>query len=245
MASRGPGGVGFGLLVICFLLALGGRPDTRPASGGAEVELEEPLAALTFDDGPRAETTGPLLEELSRRGVRASFFLVGERIPGNEELICRMAARGNQIGVHTEHHVKLTEGNQARYDREVGAVRGKLTDLLGPGDYWLRPPYGILDARVRSWADGPLVLWSVDPEDWRERDADRVTEAVLSRVRDGDIILLHDIYSTSTEAALRITDGLLERGFRLVTVRELMERRGREPVPGRPVSRCPPPALVH
>ena len=245
MSSRGPRGIGFGLLLICFLLALGGKSEIQPAGGGAVVEVEGPLAALTFDDGPRAETTGPLLEELSRRGVRASFFLVGECIPGNEELVCRMAARGNQVGVHTEHHVKLTEVDRARYDREVGAVRGKLTDLLGPGDYWLRPPYGILDKQVRQWADGPLVLWSVDPEDWKVRDADRVTEAVLSRVQDGDIILLHDTYPSSTEAALRIVDALTARGFRFVTVRELMERRGREAVPGQTVSRCPPDTLPH
>ena len=246
MSSRGPRGIGLGLLLICFLLALGGESDTRSAGGTARVEVEEPpLAALTFDDGPRVNTTGLLLEELSRRGVQASFFLVGECIPGNEGLVRRMAAEGHQLGVHTYSHVKLAGQDRACFDREVGSVRAMLTELLGPGDYWLRPPYGLLDQGVRRWSDGPLVLWSVDPEDWKVRDADRVTEAVLSRVRDGDIILLHDVYPSSVVAAGRIADGLLERGFRLVTVRELMERRGKEAVPGQTVRACPPGTLPH
>lgn len=240
MSSRGPRGIGFGLLLVCFLLALGGKPDARPTGGGAEVEAEEPpLVALTFDDGPSAGTTGPLLEELARREIPASFFLVGECIPGNEDLIRRMAEEGHQIGVHTYNHVRLTDQDEAHYNQQVGAVRAMLTDILGEGDYWLRPPYGILDEKVRRWSEGPLVLWSVDPEDWRDRNTDRIADEVLGRVKDGDIILLHDVYPSSTAAAVRIADGLLERGFCFVTVRDLMEIRGREPTPGETVSACP------
>ena len=245
MTSRGPRGIGFGLLLVCFMLAFGGRQEGEIAAGNRMEVEEPPLAALTFDDGPNPRTTGPLLEELSRREVPATFFLVGACIPGNEDLIRRMAAEGHQIGVHTYSHVKLTEQDEAHYRREVDSVRAQLTEILGEGDYWLRPPYGILDEQVRRRSEGPLVLWSVDPEDWRDRNTDRIVEAVLSRVQDGDIILLHDIYGSSTAAALRIADGLLERGYCLVTVRELMELRGREPEQGRTVCACPPDTLPH
>ena len=103
----------------------------------------------------------------------------------------------------------------------------------GEGDYWLRPPYGIVDETVAAWADEPLVLWSVDPEDWKDRDTERIVNAVISQVEDGDIILMHDIYSSSVEAALRIVDLLLERGYCFVTVEQLMELRKEEPVAGR------------
>ena len=181
-----------------------------------------------------------LLEGLALREVPATFFLVGERLDGCEDLICEMAAAGHQIGIHTYNHVKLTDLTQGQYNCEVGMTREKLTEILGDGDYWLRPPYGIIDARVQSWSDGPLVLWSVDPEDWKVKDKDRIVQAVLSRVKDGDIVLLHDIYQSSVEAALDIVDGLLEQGYCLVTVEQLTELRGGRPGPGERVS-CRPP----
>ncbi len=245
MKERGMRDVGLGLLAVCFLIAWGAwdkEPLELAAGGGAVVEIEEPhpVVALTFDDGPCPNTTGPLLEGLALREVPATFFLVGERIPGSEDLVRRMISEGHQVGVHTYNHVKLTELNREQYQGQVGRVRDLLTASVGRRDYWLRPPYGIINQEVKSWADGPLVLWSVDPEDWKVKDKDRIVQAVLSRVKDGDIILLHDIYQSSVEAALDIVDGLLEQGYCLVTVEQLTELRGGRPGPGERVS-CRPP----
>lgn len=231
------------MLAALIVLSTGGERESRTAGGAAQVEVETegpPLAAITFDDGPRPDTTGVLLEGLALREVPATFFLVGERLEGSEDLIRAMAAAGHQIGVHTYHHVKLTDLTREQYNGEVNMTREKLTEILGEGDYWLRPPYGIADERVQNWADGPLVLWSVDPEDWKDRDKDRIVKAVLRKVKDGDIILLHDIYKSSVEAALDIVDGLLERGFCLVTVEQLTNLRGGCPEPGKKVI-CRPP----
>lgn len=234
--GRGLRGVGLGLLIACFALTLGPGPESvQPVGGGAQVEIREgdpPLVALTFDDGPRSTTTGRLLEGLALREVPATFFLVGERIAGNEELIREMASQGHQIGVHTFDHVRVTELSRREFDLQVSKTRALLTDILGPGDYWLRPPYGIVDASVEQWADGPLILWSVDPEDWKDKHTDRIVAAVTGQVKDGDIILMHDIYDTSVDAALRIVDELLGRGYCFVTVEQLMALRGVQPEKG-------------
>ena len=169
----------------------------RPTGSESQMEIEvedPPLVALTFDDGPRNLTTGPLLEGLAQREVPATFFLVGYRIEGSEDLIREMASAGHQIGVHTYDHTAVAGLSRRDFDLQVGKTRAVLTQLLGTGDYWLRPPYGIVDNTTRTWADSPLILWSVDPEDWKDSDADRIVAAVLEHVEDGDIILMHDLY---------------------------------------------------
>ena len=198
--------------------ALPGPARTRPAGGPAEVELESrPLVALTFDDGPREATTGPLLDGLALREVPATFFLVGSRIGGNEDLVRRMAAEGHQIGVHTFDHVALKGLSRRDFDLQVGKTRAVLADLLGEGEFWLRPPYGLIDQAAASWAGGPLILWSVDPEDWKDHDVD-----------------------SSEEAALRVVDALLAKGYCFVTVEQLMEQRGAAPEAGARCRAFPP-----
>ena len=221
--------------------ALPGPARTRPAGGPAEVELESrPLVALTFDDGPREATTGPLLDGLALREVPATFFLVGSRIGGNEDLVRRMAAEGHQIGVHTFDHVALKGLSRRDFDLQVGKTRAVLADLLGEGEFWLRPPYGLIDQAAASWAGGPLILWSVDPEDWKDHDVDRSVAAVVEHVSDGDIILMHDIFASSEEAALRVVDALLAKGYCFVTVEQLMEQRGAAPEAGARCRAFPP-----
>lgn len=222
--------------VVCALALIpvfSGERRLRQAVGPAQVELDcPPLVALTFDDGPRNKTTGPLLDGLALREVPATFFLVGSRIDGSEALIERMAADGHQIGVHTYDHVIVTDLSRGDFDLQVGKTRAKLTGILGEGDFWLRPPYGIIDQSVEQWCDCPLILWSVDPEDWKDQDVERIVASVLEHVRDGDIILMHDIFESSVEAALRIVDALLSQGYCFVTVEQLMEQRGVQPENG-------------
>ena len=221
---------------LTLIAVLGPGEETRPADADLELELEvgrTPLVALTFDDGPRKSTTGPLLDGLALREVPATFFLVGDRVPGNEELICRMAAEGHQIGVHTYGHVILSGLSREEFDAQVGRSRELLERVLGEGEFWLRPPYGIVDGQTALWAQSPLILWSVDPEDWRDQDVERIVSQVLAHAGDGDIILMHDIYPSSVEAALEVVDALLERGFCFVTVEQLMAERQIQPEPGR------------
>jgi peptidoglycan/xylan/chitin deacetylase (PgdA/CDA1 family) len=226
--------MGLSALLLWVGLCLGlGEPAELPAGGPAEVVVEgQPLVALTFDDGPRQDTTGQLLEGLALRETPATFFLVGERIAGQEELVRAMAEGGHQIGIHTYDHVRIAGLSRSDFEEQMERPQTLLNEILGQGDYWFRPPYGIVDSAVIQWADGPLILWSVDPEDWKDRDADRIVNAVLERVQDGDIILMHDIYDSSVDAALRIVDALLEQGYCFVTVEQLMAQRQVEPERG-------------
>lgn len=226
---------------LALLPVFSGEERLRQAVGPAEVEVDSPpLVALTFDDGPRNKTTGPLLDGLALREVPATFFLVGSRIDGSEALIERMAADGHQIGIHTYDHVIVTDLSRGDFDLQVGKTRAKLTNILGDGSFWLRPPYGIVDQSVEQWCDCPLILWSVDPEDWKDKDVDRIVASVLEHVRDGDIILMHDIFESSVEAALRVVDALLAQGYCFVTVEQLMEQRGVQPQNGVRYRRLPP-----
>ena len=221
------------LYVLGLVLLLPGPEPVRTAGAPAEVTLDSPpLVALTFDDGPRSSTTGPLLDGLALREVPATFFLVGNRIPGNEDLVRRMAAEGHQIGIHTYDHVELKGLSRQDFDLQVGKTRALITQLVGEGNYWLRPPYGLLDKNAESWCGGPVILWSVDPEDWKDDDIDRIVAAVVEHVSDGDIILLHDLFPSSAQAALRVVDTLLARGCCFVTVEQLMAERGVTPEVG-------------
>lgn len=233
---------------VWLLLALGlllfflapKPPQVAPVDGVQPVEEPPKLVALTFDDGPKPRTTLRLLEGLDQRGVKATFFLIGAQAEAYPELVEQMARSGHQIGIHTYDHVFLTGLNQADFDAQVGRTRQVLTDLLGEADFPLRPPYGAVDDGVKRRANAPLILWSVDPEDWSDRNTQRVVAHIVSNVQDGDIILLHDIYPESVDAALQVIDQLHRAGYAFVTVDELFAARGEELEPGAVYRRCPP-----
>ena len=225
------------------------EPDlTAYTSGPAEVPLEilggmdedtreeltgEPkYAALTFDDGPRPGTTDRLLDGLLERDAAATFFVIGEQVRGNEALLRRMAAEGHQIGNHTYSHVRLLKMEKDAVVEEVHKAEVTLEAAVGKGDFWLRPPYGGIDAARAGQIHTPMIYWSVDPQDWKLLDAGKVVEAVVGTVQPGDIILLHDFYPTSVDAALEIIDQLQGEGYTFVTVEELFRIQGVEPQAG-------------
>ncbi len=236
-------GLAAGLLALSAL-ALAAAQLGAPARTQAvleEVKLPAgPYVALTFDDGPRAATTTPLLDGLARRGVHATFFVIGENVEGNELLLQRMEGEGHQVGLHTYHHKSLDGLNASDFYAEVDQLRETLTALLGRTDFMLRPPYGMMSPAAQARAAAPIILWSVDPEDWSDRDTGRQTAAILDNVKDGDIILLHDIYPASVDTALQVVDALMAQGYHFVTVEELFAIRGRTPERGAVYRRLPP-----
>ena len=202
---------------------ISGRQNLTVPVSGME---ERAYVALTFDDGPRRSTTTTLLDGLARRGVHATFFLVGLSVEGNEDLVLRMEAEGHQVAIHSQNHKVLTELSGSALYWEVDELRHTLSQLLGRSDFMVRPPYGIINQAVCTGTDAPVILWSVDPEDWSDEDTARQVDHIVSRAKDGDIILLHDIYPSSVETALQVVDRLMEQGYCFVTVEELFALRG-------------------
>ena len=223
-------------VILLTLILTGGGEEAAKTNAPAQISAEEEAPkyiALTFDDGPRADTTAVLLEGLDQRGVKATFFLIGEQIQGNEWLVRWMAESGHQIGNHTYTHVKLQGSNKDTILQEINKTEVLLTNILGEKDYWLRPPYGLIDDKEKALVKTPMVYWSVDPEDWKLLDTEKVTAYVTGHVKDGDIVLLHDFYPTSVQAALQIVDKLQAQGYKFVTVEELMRLKGTVPQAGK------------
>lgn len=220
---------GTALLLSALLLSLGlNTGDGASVAADAKVSTADaaPLIALTFDDGPRRDTTTGLLDGLAQRGVSATFFLIGEQLAGNEELVRRMEREEHQIGIHTYDHVRLLGLSQADFDAQVDRTRQHLREILGRDDFMLRPPYGLYDTGVLEKADCPIILWSIDPEDWGDKDAQRIVRHIVDNAADGAIVLLHDIYPTSVEAALQVVDELHAQGYYFVTVEQLFAAKG-------------------
>lgn len=232
LARRILGTALFVLWGMALFLGLRQPPGAVEADTALETELPEKLVALTFDDGPRESTTLPLLEGLAQRGVHATFFLIGQQVEKYPQVVCRIAEEGHEIGIHTYDHVQVEGLSEEDFRCQLDRCGRLLKDLLGREQYLFRPPYGLIDENVRQWSQYPIILWSVDPEDWKYKDARREAEHIISHVRDGSIILLHDFYPESVEAALSVIDTLSEQGYRFCTVSELFAAHGIDLQPG-------------
>jgi len=190
------------------------------------------MVALTFDDGPKRKTTERLLDALADLEVPATFFVLGKSVEGNEDLILRMGAEGHQIGVHSYDHVALTNLSSDDYGLQVTRTQDVLASILPDKTFWLRPPYGDLDDALLLRSYSPIILWSVDPRDWEDRSVAQIVKSVMDNTKDGDIILLHDVYDRSVDAAIAIIENLEAKGYTFVTVEELMGCRSLSPVNG-------------
>lgn len=202
-----------------------GQSAAVQVSENSSIRAEKTIAAkvaLTFDDGPHPVYTPELLDGLKERGVCATFFVVGENIPGNEEILKRMDAEGHLIGNHTYSHVKLSELDTARACAEVEKTNALICEVTGKEPEFIRPPFGEWKKAMECSFEMIPVLWDVDPLDWTTKNTALVVERVLKDTKPGNIILLHDYYQSSVDAALEIVDTLTQRGYEFVTVDELI-----------------------
>ena len=178
--------------------------------------------ALTFDDGPSRKYTPILLDGLKERGVHATFFLMGKNIEGKEELVKRMQAEGHLIGNHTYNHVELCKISKEAARTEIEATNQEIYDITGEYPMWLRPPYGEWQKNLDFYVNMFPVLWDIDTLDWKSQNVNAVMQIVESEIEDGAVILMHDAYQSSVDAALQIVDLLTAQGYEFVTVDELV-----------------------
>ena len=197
------------------------------------IASERPRIALTFDDGPAEDPLSHrLLDLLEKWNVRATFFHVGELVEKHPDNILRKYRMGCEIGNHTWSHLYGDEVTKEDILRTSAAI----SEITGEKPNCFRSPGGYTNGFIREICrkEGmPLYFWSVDPEDWKDRDAEIIYDRVMNRVKDGDIVLLHEIYESTILAVERIIPELLDRGWQLVTCDELIRaERGRPPEPG-------------
>lgn len=229
-----------GVLMACFacLLVIGGlltwlkydyntvkMEDVREACGyvsASATPVEAPKIALTFDDGPSAVWTPALLDGLKERGVKATFFLIGENADKNPEIVKRMAEEGHLIGNHTYHHVELIKVSENEARLELADTSAVIVRITGKEPEYMRPPFGTWQRKLEQDIQMLPVLWTIDPLDWTTENQDEIVNKVVTEAEENDIILLHDCYKSSVEAGLRIVDILQEEGFVFVTVDELL-----------------------
>ena len=211
------------LLTVCLVGMQQVRAGREGQSLAAEAETAgDKLVALTFDDGPHEGSTERLLEGLREREVRATFFLIGGSIEGKEALVEQMAQDGHLIGSHTFHHVQLTGLSLEKACEEITMTNEAITGVTGQTVEYIRPPYGSWNSKLECAVNMREVGWTVDPRDWDVKNTDVIVKRVRGDVKDGSIILLHDVYDTSVEAAFRIIDELKAQGYTFVTVDRLL-----------------------
>ena len=195
---------------------------------------ETKYVALTFDDGPSGRFTERLLEGLYDRGAKGTFLLCGYRIDQYPELTQRIFEEGHEIGLHGYSHKTMKTMSRRGIAQEILDTEALLPEGCRP--VFLRPPGGFSSDPVVEVAKArglPILKWSVDPKDWATDDTSAIETCVLDRIRDGDIVLLHDMSDSSVDAALAIVDRLLEEDFEFVTVSELAKIRQAKLIPGR------------
>jgi peptidoglycan/xylan/chitin deacetylase (PgdA/CDA1 family) len=184
--------------------------------------------AITFDDGPSPGVTEIILDELKKRDLHATFFMIGSRVVAAPELARRVAAEGHEIGNHTFNHLKLTTLSDQQVGEEIQKTQDTLGEIAQSQPSWLRPPYGAFRANQSGIAREKnlgIVLWSVDSRDWSQPGATRIVDTVLSQTKSGSIILCHDLHPQTAQSIPQILDGLLARGFNFVTLSTLIGQR--------------------
>ena len=185
---------------------------------------EKPMIALTFDDGPGL-ATDRILNTLKENNAVATFFVIGNRVGSNKETLLKAVANGNEIAGHSWDHKNLTNLSDARVRTDLKSTDDAIYRTLGFRSKLFRPPYGSINSRVARIAGEEgfaAINWSVDPQDWRYKNANTVYNSIMSNVREGSIILAHDIHGTTATAMERVIPELIKRGYRLVTVSELL-----------------------
>lgn len=187
------------------------------------------LVAVTFDDGPNYGTTDLLIDELAKRDAKVSFFMVGNRVERYPDLVKKVYEAGHTIGNHSYSHKSFNKQKADSYLYEINHTNQLIKDVTGQDVIFLRPPYGSYKQSTLANVDMSFILWSIDTVDWQSRNADMIYEEMIKNVQDGDVILLHDLYPTTVEGALRGIDYLLENGFAVVSLDEMYRLRGISP----------------
>jgi peptidoglycan-N-acetylglucosamine deacetylase len=200
------------------------------------VHVDGPYIALTFDDGPNATLTPKLLDLLAARHLKATFFVIGQNAADHPEILKRAVREGHEIANHSWSHPNLGKMSDDAVRRELQKTDDTITAAIGKRPTLLRPPYGSITARQKKWIHDEfgyrIILWDVDPLDWKRPGPSVVTARILKETKAGSIVLSHDIHPPTIEAMPATFDQLMKKGFKSVTVTELLGMA--TPIPPKP-----------
>ena len=233
--------------------AVSATPKPKPPSTPAgpqitynSVYVEGPYVALTFDDGPNATLTPKLLDLLAARQLKATFFVVGQNAAEYPEILKRIVREGHEIASHSWSHPNLGKMSDEGVRRELQKTDDAIVAAIGKRPTLMRPPYGSITANQKRWIHEEfgyrIIMWDVDPLDWKRPGPSVVTARILKETKAGSIILAHDIHAPTIEAMPSTFDQLVKKGFKSVTVTELlaMARTPPKPTPSPSVPRAEP-----
>lgn len=198
--------------------------------GYNSIETDEKVVAMTFDDGPHPKLTPKLLDILKERGIRATFYVIGRNAAEYPEIMKRMIDEGHEVGNHTWTHPYLTRLSTSSVQSEMSKTADIIVKTTGKKAVTMRPPYGAINTRLRHlFTDDmelPVIMWSVDPRDWQRPGSSVVTSRIVEGAHPGAIILAHDIHPGTITAMPAAFDQLTRKGYKFVTVSELLEMEG-------------------
>lgn len=195
------------------------------------VDATKPMVALTYDDGPSTQNTQIILDTLTANGAYATFFVLGRNVERCADIIQNIENSGSEIGNHTYNHYKITNMDAQVTDQEISSTSSYVQMITGNRPCIMRPPTGATDdvscANVAAVDDGyPLIMWCVDTIDWQHHDVATTCDTIRSKVKDGAIVLMHDMEASSAQASQIIIPELIAAGYELVTVSEMAAARG-------------------
>lgn len=220
-------------------LASKDKPQTNNDTYNSSVDMSEmrpiystsidptrPMVAITYDDGPHRTYTNRILDTLEKYGAYATFFELGERAVNCPDVLKREVELGCEVANHSYDHPNLANLSASGVSGQISRTNDIIYNACGIRPTLVRPPYGSLSATAKNNLGAPAILWSIDTLDWKYRDASYVTSVIKSQVRDGSVILMHSLYSSTASATEIIVPWLLSQGYQLVTVSQLAEARG-------------------
>jgi peptidoglycan-N-acetylglucosamine deacetylase len=197
-----------------------------PAISYSAVHVDGPYIAMTFDDGPSEKLTPELLDILARHHIHATFFVIGQNVVEHPEILLRAVREGHEIGNHSWTHPAFGKMRDASVRAELQKTDDAIRAAIGARPVLMRPPYGSITARQKKWINSEFgyrsILWDVDPLDWKRPGPAVVTSRIVKETRPGSIILSHDIHPGTIKAMPETFDQLQAKGFKFVTVSELI-----------------------
>jgi peptidoglycan/xylan/chitin deacetylase (PgdA/CDA1 family) len=223
-------------------------PEQLPTQTGertyfTEVRVDGPYIAMTFDDGPNGVLTPRLLDILKQRNIKATFFVLGQLVQEHPEIVERAVAEGHEIGNHSWDHKALNKLAEGGLQHELADTSDVITRSTGRKVTLMRPPYGATNPRLNHAIEKEygmkVILWSVDPLDWKRPGPQVVEQRILAGTKPGSIILSHDIHPGTIEAMPATLDALLAKGYKFVTVSELLALESKTPAPAPSASPAP------